>query len=151
MKRIMGASVLLALLATASEQYGLNLNLREAVRVWRVGASVRARLLEDIQNAFQLTPGLPNLLFDDDFSERVMDLQELLRHAVWQADEWNMPTPTLTAALRYIDTFRDAWLPINLVQPDEFHFTPRPKVPWAAARARTWDGGGFPVNGRPYA
>jgi 6-phosphogluconate dehydrogenase len=115
----------LALMATASERLGFHLDILETVRVWRSGASLRGRLLEDIQTAFTTTPGLPNLLFDDDFSEKVMELQEFLRHSVGQADEWNIPTPTLTAALRYIDTFRDAWLPINLVQPDDFHWTPR--------------------------
>ncbi len=127
----------LAMMTTASEQYGLSIDAAEAVRVWRTGASLRARLLHDIQNALLLTPGLPNLLFDEDFSDRVMDMQELLRHAVWQADEWSMPTPALAAALRYIDTYRDAWLPINLVQPDEFHFTPRSRP--APPRRGHWE------------
>jgi|GEM_PF-2123768 len=127
----------LAMMTTASEQYGFNIDAAEAVRVWRTGVSLRARLLHEIQNALLLTPGLPNLLFDEDFSDRVMDMQELLRHAVWQADEWSMPTPALAAALRYIDTYRDAWLPINLVQPDEFHFAPRSRP--ATARRAQWE------------
>jgi 6-phosphogluconate dehydrogenase len=123
----------LALMATASERLGFHIDISETVRVWRGGVNLRGRLLEDIQAAFQATPGLPNLLFDDDFSEKVMELQEFLRQAVWQADEWNISTPALAASLRYIDTFRDAWLPINLVQPDDFHFTPRPRRAYAAA------------------
>lgn len=128
----------LAILATASDRFGLRLDIPAALRVWLAGAKWRAPLLESIQTAFQTTPGLPNLLFDEDFSERVMDSQELLRNAIWQADAWNIPTPTLAAALHYIDSFRDAWLPINLVQPDDFHFTPRPHPAYVLDPIRPW-------------
>jgi len=118
----------LALLTDVSGRLGLGIDVLETMRLWRVGVKSRARLLEEIQAAFEATPGLPNLLFDDDFSERVMEQQEFLRHAVWQADEWNIATPTLASALRYIDTSRGAWLPINLVQPHNFHWAPRPAL-----------------------
>lgn len=114
----------LGLLATASERLQFHIDLPGTLRVWRAGARLRGRMLEDIQAAFETTPGLPNLLFDDDFSGNIMELQEPLRQAVWQADEWNMPTPALAAALCYIDTLRDAWLPINLIQPEGLSWEP---------------------------
>jgi 6-phosphogluconate dehydrogenase len=125
---IMAYTEALALLTDVSGRVGLGIDVLETMRLWRVGVKSRGRLLEEIQSAFEATPGLPNLLFDDDFSERVMEQQEFLRHAVWQADEWNISTPTLASALRYIDTFRGAWLPINLIQPRNFHWTPRPAL-----------------------
>jgi 6-phosphogluconate dehydrogenase len=142
----------LALLATASDRLGLRINIAETLEVWRSGATLRGRLLGEMQSAFESMPGLPNLLFDDDFSEKVMEQQELLRHAVWQADEWNLPTPALAAALHYIDTFRDAWLPINLVQPADFHWAPRPGRPLpAASLCADWEGDDDAVKDQPFA
>jgi 6-phosphogluconate dehydrogenase len=45
-----------------------------------------------------------------------MARQECLRHAVWRATEMDMVAPGLLASLDYLDSFRDAWLPVNLVQ-----------------------------------
>ena len=138
----------LALLATASDRFGLHVDIPETLRIWRGGVIGRGRLLDEIQAAFNLTPGLPNLLFDDDFSEKVMGLQELMRHALTRADEWNLATPALAAAVHYIDTFRDAWLPINLVQPGNFHWAPRSSRAIAIEPLESETEYG-PITGRP--
>jgi 6-phosphogluconate dehydrogenase len=61
-------------------------------------------------------PRAPDLLADDDFSQRVMASQENLRHAVWRAHKLDTPVPALLASLDYLDSNRAAWLPVNLIQ-----------------------------------
>jgi 6-phosphogluconate dehydrogenase len=62
------------------------------------------------------TPNLRNVLGDEDLSERVMAHQEYLRHAVWRANESHTVVPAMLAAVDYLDSTREAWLPANLVQ-----------------------------------
>ncbi|HEX3719559.1 MAG TPA: hypothetical protein VH595_16515 [Verrucomicrobiae bacterium] len=73
-------------------------------------------MLDDITAALQATPTLDNLLCDEELSEKVMANQETLRRAVWRANELGAVVPCLVAALDSLDSSRDAWLPVNLVQ-----------------------------------
>ncbi len=106
----------LALLAAGSARHGFDFNPAEVVRIWRGGCSVRTPLLNDIVAALRATPTLGNLLCDEDIAEKVMANQECLRHAVWRAGELDTVTPGLLASLDHLDSFREAWLPVNLVQ-----------------------------------
>jgi len=106
----------LALLNAASTQLGFQFNLHEISRAWRGGTQLRAVMLEDISTALEMTPDLPGLLSDDEFSERVMACQEKLRHAVWRAQELGTAAPALFASLDYLDSNRAAWMPVNLIQ-----------------------------------
>jgi 6-phosphogluconate dehydrogenase len=106
----------LALLAKGAAQHGFQSDPVEVVRIWKGGCNSRAVLLDDIGSALRATPTLENLLCDEDISEKVMAHQERLRHAVWRASELETVAPGLAASLDYLDSFRDAWLPVNLVQ-----------------------------------
>jgi 6-phosphogluconate dehydrogenase len=106
----------LALLSAASQQLDFRFNLPEITRAWRGCTQLRTTLLDDISTALELTPDLPDLLSDDDLSERVMSCQENLRHAVWRANELDIGVPALFASLDYLDSDRVAWLPVNLIQ-----------------------------------
>lgn len=105
-----------ALLAEGSARHRFHFDPIEIARIWKGGCSVRATLLEDIAAALRATPTLGNLLCDEDLAEKVMAHQEFLRHAVWRASELDTVVPGLLASLDYLDSFRDAWLPVNLVQ-----------------------------------
>jgi 6-phosphogluconate dehydrogenase len=105
-----------ALLAEASAQHGFHLDPVEVARIWQGGCTARTGLLDDIATALRATPTLGNLLCDEDIAEKVMAHQEYLRHAVWRASELDTVAPGLAASLDYLDSFRDAWLPVNLVQ-----------------------------------
>jgi 6-phosphogluconate dehydrogenase len=105
-----------ALLAEGSTQYGFHFDPVEIARLWKGGCSVRTTLLDDIGAALRATPTLGNLLCDEDLAEKVMAHQEYLRHAVWRASELDMVAPGLLASLDYLDSMKDAWLPVNLVQ-----------------------------------
>jgi 6-phosphogluconate dehydrogenase len=104
-----------ALLAKASVRHRFNLNLARIAASWNADLSARSELLDDIATAFEATPSLPNLLCDENLSENVMAHQECLRHAVWRASELDIIMPGMLASLDYLDAFKDAWLPFNLV------------------------------------
>jgi 6-phosphogluconate dehydrogenase len=112
----------LALLAVASDQYDYHLDLEAVGRIWRGGCIIRAALLEDICAAFHARPDLPNLLLDPRLSRKVMEHQEDLRRVVCQAAESGVPVPGLMVSLGYLDTYRSAWLPANLIQAQRDYF-----------------------------
>jgi 6-phosphogluconate dehydrogenase len=112
----------LALLAVASDQYDYHLDLEAVGRIWRGGCIIRAALLEDICAAFHARPDLPNLLLDPRLSRKVMEHQEDLRRVVCQAAELGVPVPGLMVSLGYLDAYRSAWLPANLIQAQRDYF-----------------------------
>jgi 6-phosphogluconate dehydrogenase len=106
----------MALLHRASQTREYGLKLDEVARIWRGGCIIRAALLEPIRSAFQDNPVLPNLLLAPaiakTFRERVGDL----RAVVSQAVQAGIPVPGLSSAIAYLDAYRSAWLPANLIQ-----------------------------------
>jgi 6-phosphogluconate dehydrogenase len=112
----------LALLAVASDTYGYRLDLEAVARIWRGGCIIRAALLEDIRAAFQARPGLPNLLLDPGLARKVMADQDSLRQVVCRAAELGLPAPGLMVSLGYLDAYRSARLPANLIQAQRDYF-----------------------------
>ena len=112
----------MALLAVASDKYEYHLDLEAVARIWRGGCIIRAALLEDICAAFHARPDLPNLLLDPNLSRKVMEHQEDLRQVVCQAAESGVPAPGLMVSLGYLDAYRSAWLPANLIQAQRDYF-----------------------------
>jgi 6-phosphogluconate dehydrogenase len=111
-----------ALLAVASVKYKYHLELEAVARIWRGGCIIRAALLEDICAAFRVKHDLPNLLLDPALSRKVMDYQEDLRQVICQAVESGLPAPGLMVSLGYLDAYRSAWLPANLIQAQRDYF-----------------------------
>ena len=111
-----------AVLATASGKYGYHLDLEAVARIWRGGCIIRSSLLEDIRAAFRKQRDLSNLLLDGELSSKVMANQESLRRVVCTAAELGLPALGLMTALGYIDAFRSAWLPANLIQAQRDYF-----------------------------
>jgi 6-phosphogluconate dehydrogenase len=112
----------LALLVVASEKYAYHLDLEAVARIWRGGCIIRAALLEDICAAFHAQPELPNLLLDRNLSDKVREHQQDLRHVVCRAAESGAPVPGLMISLGYLDAYRSAWLPANLIQAQRDYF-----------------------------
>ncbi|MCB9782263.1 MAG: NADP-dependent phosphogluconate dehydrogenase, partial [Candidatus Omnitrophica bacterium] len=111
-----------ALLRKASSKYSFDLDLSVVARVWKGGCIIRSALLEDIQNAFEKDPNLPNLLLDPGISKKVMESQEGLRVIVSEACLLGIPAPAFMATLGYLDGYRSAWLPANLIQAQRDYF-----------------------------
>jgi 6-phosphogluconate dehydrogenase len=111
-----------ALLVGASNKYGYHLDLESIARIWRGGCIIRASLLEDICSAFHAKRNLTNLLLDPNVSQEVMRYQGALRQVVCRAAGLGAPIPGLMASLGYLDSYRSAWLPANLIQAQRDYF-----------------------------
>jgi 6-phosphogluconate dehydrogenase len=112
----------MALLAVASAKYKYDLDLEAVARIWRGGCIIRAALLDDICAAFHTRRDLPNLLLDLNLSRKVMEHQEDLRQVVCQAAESGVPAPAFMVSLGYLDAYRSAWQPANLIQAQRDYF-----------------------------
>lgn len=103
-------------LYAASRFYGYHLNLERIAHIWRGGCIIRSALLEKILSAFKKAPDLSNLLLDPDLGEQVLAGREDLKTVVTSAVEMSIPIPGLSVSLAYLDGYRSAWLPANLIQ-----------------------------------
>jgi 6-phosphogluconate dehydrogenase len=112
----------LEVLRAASEKYSYTLDLAQVARIWRGGCIIRAAFLEDICTVFQNKKDLPHLLLDTEISKKLMTHQKALREIICCAVEWGIPVPGLTASLSYLDAFRSAWLPANLIEAQRDYF-----------------------------
>jgi 6-phosphogluconate dehydrogenase len=106
----------MALLQQASLLHSYNLDLSAIGQIWKGGCIIRARLLQRIQDAYTAKPALPNLLVDPWFAQQVNQRIECLRQVVAAAALAGIPVPCLSSSLDYIDSYRTARLPQNLVQ-----------------------------------
>jgi 6-phosphogluconate dehydrogenase len=106
----------MALLRTASQTYGYDLNLAEIARIWKGGCIIRAALLDPIRAAFAENPELDNLLLAPHIAKTVNASMPGCRRAVLVARAAGIPCPALSASLDYVDTIRQERLPANLIQ-----------------------------------
>jgi 6-phosphogluconate dehydrogenase len=111
-----------ALLAAASDEYKYQLDLEAVARIWRGGCIIRSVLLEDIRAAVKEKKNLSNLLLDPGLSRKVMEHREDLRKVVGLSAESGVPVPGLMVSLGYLDAYRSAWLPDNLIQAQRDYF-----------------------------
>ncbi len=112
----------MALLRTASQDYGYDLPYGEIAKIWRGGCIIRAQFLDDIREAFQRNPQLPNLLVDPYFKKAVEGAQASLRKVVAAAAGAGIPCLATGASLAYFDAYRSARLPANLTQAQRDYF-----------------------------
>jgi 6-phosphogluconate dehydrogenase len=66
--------------------------------------------------AYDKNSDLPNLLLADEFRTRIAAIQGSWRKGVNTAIDLGIPTPAMSAALSYFDSYRSAELPQNLTQ-----------------------------------
>jgi 6-phosphogluconate dehydrogenase len=111
-----------ALLREASKEYAYNLDFPSIARTWKGGCIIRARLLDTIQAAFTETPELPNLLVDTRFRGIANELHPSLRRVIGLAIEAGVPVIAFAATLNYLDSYRSARLPANLLQAQRDYF-----------------------------
>ena len=106
--------------ADRSKEWGLKLG--EIASIFRGGCIIRARFLQKITEAYQRRADLPNLLLDPYFSGAITKAQQNWRAVVARAAVQGVPTPTLSSALAYYDSYRSAVLPANLLQSQRDYF-----------------------------
>lgn len=111
-----------AQLKVASEEYGWNLNYGSIAMIFRGGCIIRARFLQNIKDAYDRNPELPNLLLDPYFKEVIASYQNDWRRVVAAAVTDGIPIPAMASALTYYDSYRFATLPANLLQAQRDYF-----------------------------
>jgi 6-phosphogluconate dehydrogenase len=62
------------------------------------------------------------LVLAENLSRKVMEHEEDLRYVVCRAAELGIPAPGLMVSLGYLDAYRSAWLPANLIQAQRDYF-----------------------------
>ncbi len=122
--------------------------------MWRGGCIIRSTFLEKIKLAYDLNPGLTNLMLDPYFKNEIEKSQAALRNVVKVAVEAGVPLPAMSSALAFFDGYRQAWLPANLVQAqrDFFgaHTYERVDQPRGQFFHTDWSGSGGSVTSTSY-
>jgi 6-phosphogluconate dehydrogenase len=111
-----------AQMRVASETYGWNLRCGDIAMIFRGGCIIRARFLQNIKDAYDRNPQLPNLLLDDYFKGVVESYQDAWREVVAIAVKNGIPVPAFASALAYYDSYRSERLPANLLQAQRDYF-----------------------------
>jgi len=110
------------LMKEAAKAYSWDLNYGGIALLWRGGCIIRSVFLAKIKDAFDNNPGLPNLLLDPFFREKVEAAQGGWRNAVATALVNGIPVPAFTTALNYFDGYRSERLPANMLQAHRDYF-----------------------------
>ncbi len=109
-------------LRMASEEYDWNLQYGEIAKIWRAGCIIRARFLQDITNAYDENPELPNLLLNDYFRDIAENYQQSVRDVVGLSIQAGVPVPAFSSAISYYDSYRSERLPANIIQAQRDYF-----------------------------
>ena len=111
-----------SLIKTVGETNGWNLNLASIALLWRGGCIIRSAFLDKISQAFLAKKDLQNLILDPYFAKILQANHQSLREVVAQAALNGIPTPSLSAALSWFDSYRTENLPANLLQAQRDYF-----------------------------
>lgn len=112
----------MGMLRIASEAYEYDLNLREIAKIWRAGCIIRARLLNEIMDAYEEQPDLVNLLLHDSFILAIAERQDDWRSVVAAGIHQGIPMLAISSSLAYFDAYRTKRLPANLTQAQRDYF-----------------------------
>mgnify|MGYP000869360373 FL=1 len=99
-----------------------NLNYGGIALMWRGGCIIRSVFLGKIKEAFEQNPELTNLLLDPYFKQAVENMTDAWREVISTAVLSGIPTPAMSAALNYFDSYRTEKLPANLLQAQRDYF-----------------------------
>jgi 6-phosphogluconate dehydrogenase len=110
------------LIRAGSQEYRWGIDLREMARIWKAGCIIRARLLNEIMQAYERRPELPNLLLDGEFQRVIAAAEQGWRHVIATAASLGIPLPAMSASLAYFDAYTSARLPQNLTQAQRDYF-----------------------------
>jgi 6-phosphogluconate dehydrogenase len=105
----------LHLLKVASQEMQYGLSLPEVVRIWKGGCILRARMLNQMQQALQNGEG-EILLFSPTFLNEIQRRTPKLREIVALSIEKEIPASVLSTSLAYLDSWKSENLPANLIQ-----------------------------------
>ena len=111
-----------AVMRSAAQTHGWNLNFGGLALMWRGGCIIRSVFLGKIKEAFDKNPELVNLLMDDYFAQVIENLVPAWREVVAYAVKVGIPMPAFSSALNYFDGYTTECLPANLLQAQRDYF-----------------------------
>ena len=103
-------------MTAASKDYGWNLKLGEIATIWRGGCIIRARFLDRIKEAYDQDAGVPSLILQPYFRDKVLEAEPAWRKVVALAVEYGVAIPAFSSSLSYYDGLRRGRGPANLLQ-----------------------------------
>jgi 6-phosphogluconate dehydrogenase len=109
-------------IAAGSAEYNWQLDPGAIARIWRGGCIIRARFLDRIREAYEVSPSLPSLLVAPYFADAVEQGVASWRRVVQQAAGAGIPVPAFSSSLAYFDGLRRHRLPAALIQGLRDHF-----------------------------
>lgn len=110
------------LMKQASDEFAWNLNLGNVALMWRGGCIIRSMFLNNIRDAFASDPALDFLGMDKYFKDILNACMPSWRKVAAKSIEVGIPTPTMNAALIFLDGYASANLPANLIQAQRDYF-----------------------------
>jgi len=111
-----------ALLQHASTAYNMKIPLPKVVRVWRGGCIIRSALLETFIGVFDKDPALSNILLNKNIARLLKSRERNFRSIVTLAVKNGYPVAGFANSLGYLDAYRTARLPANLIQAQRDYF-----------------------------
>ena len=109
-------------LTMAATAYNWDLRYKSIAQGWEAGCIIRSAMLKDIENAYSNGKKLTNLFEDGYFRKLMEDNLPSLRKSVEFATKAGVPTPTLSAALNYLESIFNPKLPANMIQGQRDYF-----------------------------
>ncbi len=142
------------LMRAAAAEYKWDLNYGEIAQLWREGAIIKARFLDDITAAYRRDPGLASLVLDPFFHAAISAADSGWRDVIAAAVRTGIPVPAYSTALAFYDAYRTERLPANLIQAlrDYFgaHTYERIDRPRGEFFHTDWTGTGGPATAGSY-
>ncbi len=105
-----------AVMEQASAEFKWNLPLGTIAKIWREGCIIRSQFLGLITEAYKASKGQGNLLLAPEFLNMMKTSHGALRSVIAEAAMAGTPTPALSNALSYFDTYRKSRGTANLIQ-----------------------------------
>ncbi len=112
----------LAMIATASEELGMDIPVLDVVKVWRGGCIIRSALLDIFTQSYEENPKLKNLLLDKNIATILQQKLSAMRDIISLAAGNNYAVPGLMAAYCYLNAYARSESPMNLVQAQRDYF-----------------------------
>ncbi|MDF7639918.1 NADP-dependent phosphogluconate dehydrogenase [Lactobacillus sp. ESL0791] len=109
-------------LSMAADAYKWDLRYPAIAQNWEAGCIIRSSMLKDIENAYADGKKLDNLFQDKYFNDLMKENLPALQKVIELTTKAGIPTPTLSAALNYLESIFNPSLPANLVQGQRDYF-----------------------------
>lgn len=105
-----------SMLKAADREWGWEIPLSAAARIWQGGSVIRSALLQPVAGTFREAPNLSNLMLAPVFRKYFAGSHEGWRQLISRSAEHGIPVPGMSAALGYFDMLRSRQLPTSLIQ-----------------------------------